>query len=122
MTHDPRELIRIQSPCLQIPGYSAKYASRNRVPSSSPQKKIGIDGIGAVITSSPTSSINGSPSGEYDSTFAPSARQEISPIHTGTVGAPPTMPVQMSVPPEKEAICRSLPTSSWIQRKPLVDS
>ena len=77
---------------------------------SSPQKKTGIDGIGAVITNSPTSLINEVPSGENESTFAPSARQEISPIQTGTVGAPPTIPVQISVPPENEAIWISAPT------------
>jgi hypothetical protein len=43
------------------------------------QKKIGIDGIGSVITSSPTSPISGSPSGLQDSTAQPSARACSSP-------------------------------------------
>src|SRR6478735_5825975 len=85
----------------------------------SPQKNIGMDGIGAVMTSSPTSSTNGSPVGVYDSTRAPNARQEISPRHTGTVGAPPTLPVHRSVPPEKETIGTRGPTWPTSQSKPL---
>ena len=91
-------------------------------PSSSPQKNTGIDGIGAVITSSPTSPTTDRRSGENDSTLAPSARQEISPSQTGTIGAPPTKPVQMSVPPENDAIWMSATDLSWTQRNPLVDN
>ena len=61
----PREVILIQSPWRHTPGYIEKYDSRSRSPSSSPQKKIGIDGIGSVMTSSPTSSISGLPSGSH---------------------------------------------------------
>src|SRR5664279_6296498 len=103
MTQDPRGVIRIQSPCRHTPGKSAKYESCKRVPSS-PQKNTGIEGIGAVTTSSPTSSVNDSPVRENASTRAPNARQEISPFQTGTVGAAPTSAVQMSVPPDSDAI------------------
>ena len=52
----PRSLNRTQSPKRITPGYCSKYVPRYRViRSSSPQKRTGIDGIGSVITSSPSS-------------------------------------------------------------------
>ena len=53
MMHVPRSVIVIQSPWRHTPGYESKYAARYRLPSSSPQNPTGIDGIGAVSTSSP---------------------------------------------------------------------
>src|SRR4051794_18350967 len=81
-----------------------------------------MDGIGAVMTSSPTSSMSGRPAEEKDSTRAPSARQEISPRQTGTVGAPPTIPVHRSVPPENDTMGTSPPKVADNQSKPLSSS
>src|SRR5690348_5373296 len=75
-------------------------------------------GIGAVMTSSPSSPMTGLPSGPYASTFAPSARQEISPAYTGSSGTPPTNAVHTSVPPDTLASSRSAPTDSYTQRNP----
>jgi hypothetical protein len=58
-----------------------------------------MDGIGSVMTSSPTSPISGLPSGSQASIFAPSERACSSPRYTGSVGTPPTNAVHMSVPP-----------------------
>ncbi len=54
------------------------------------------------MTSSPTSSISGLPSGSQACTVAPSDRACSSPRYTGSVGTPPTNAVHMSVPPEVE--------------------
>ena len=78
--------------------------------------------MGRVITSSPTSSITRRPGGSNASTEAPSARQEISPRQTGTVGATPTNAAQTSVPPETDAIWTCSPTASCSQSKPSGDS
>src|SRR3954469_17612457 len=75
-------------------------------------------GIGAVITSSPSSPVTGRPTGSYASTLAPRARQAITPSVTGRRGAPPTKPVHTSVPPDSDCSCRSEPTSSYTQAKP----
>ena len=103
----PRGVIRIQSPWRQMPGYMSKYASRRRSPSGSFQNDTGIDGSGAVSTSSPTSSIRESPSSSNASTLAPSERACSSPSYTGSVGTPPTNAVHMSVPPlvENSHVC-----------------
>src|ERR1700692_202782 len=85
-------------------------------------KYSGIDGIGSVITSSPTSSTSGSPSADHDSTAHPSARAWISPTYTGSVGTPPTNAVQTSVPPDVENRKVSDPNWSYTQRKPSGDS
>ena len=75
-----------------------------------------------MITSSPTSSMSSLPSSSYATTAAPSAAQEISPIHTGTVGAEPTNAAHTSVPPDTEQICTCSPMASPIQRNPSSDS
>src|SRR3954467_8092793 len=49
-----------------------------------------MEGMGSVMTSSPTSPTSGRPSSLHASTFAPSARACSSPRWTGSVGAPPT--------------------------------
>src|SRR5579859_6988581 len=105
----PREVISIQSPWRHTPGYISKYDSRYRLPSVSPQKNSGIEGIGLVITSSPTSSTSGRPSGSHASTDAPRIRACSSPTYTGKVGEPPTKAVHISVPPEVENSHRSGP-------------
>src|SRR5687767_4883146 len=79
-------------------------------------------GIGAVITSSPSSPTTGVPSAERASTFAPSARQAISPAYTGSTGAPPTKPVQTSVPPDSDWSWRVSPTLAYTQVKPSAGS
>ncbi len=111
-------MIRIQSPCRHRPGYTSKYASRSRVPSGSFQKHTGIDGIGLVITSSPTSSSSSTPDSSTETTAAPRARQDSSPSQTGTSGAAHTKAAHKSVPPDTEQICTSGPTAEAIQRKP----
>ena len=58
----------------------------------SPQKPTGIDGIGAVITSSPSSSTTGSPCSSKACAATPRQGPEISPLHTGCSGLPCTMP------------------------------
>src|SRR5215210_9281850 len=58
-----------------------------------------MDGIGSVITSSPTSPTSGRPSSLQDSTEAPRQRAWSSPEYTGSSGQPPTKAVHRSVPP-----------------------
>src|SRR5262245_21764576 len=118
MTQVPRSEIVIQTPWRQTPGKMSKYASRYREPSGSFQKLTGIDGIGAVMTSSPTLPTTGFPAGSYASTFEPRQRPAISPAWTGSSGEAPTKPVQTSVPPETDCSCRFLPTASYTQVKP----
>src|SRR5215469_12432628 len=77
-----------------------------------------MDGIGAVMTSSPTSPISGCPTGSYASTFAPRQRHAISPAFTGSSGEAPTNPVQTSVPPDTDCSCRLVLTASYTQVKP----
>src|SRR5450755_1115615 len=96
----PRAVIVIQSPCRQTPGYTSKYVARYRLPSGSFHSFTGIVGIGLVTTSSPTSPRTGRPSAPNASAATPSARQEISPGQTGTVGAPITSADTTSVPPD----------------------
>jgi hypothetical protein len=69
------------------------------VPSASPQKPTGIDGIGAVITSSPSSPTTGLPSGSNAAAATPSEGPAISPSTTGCHGPPWTIPEHTSVPP-----------------------
>src|SRR5579875_166983 len=118
----PRSVISIQSPWRHTPGNISKYASRSREPSASPQNATGIEGIGSVMTSSPTSPTSGSPDGDQDSTAQPSARAWSSPSHTGFVGTPTTNAVQTSVPPEVEKSHVSGPTSSYTHRNPSGES
>jgi hypothetical protein len=73
------------------------------VPSGSFQNPTGIDGIGRVTTSSPTSSTTGFPLASQASSATPSSGAEISPAHTGVVGALPANPLTTSVPPVVEA-------------------
>src|ERR1700755_3629898 len=80
-----------------------------------------MDGIGAVITSSPTSCTTSLPAPSHAPTGEPSDAHEISPIHTGTVGAEPTNAAHTSVPPETEQIWIRSPTASPIHRKPSSD-
>src|SRR2546426_7341749 len=90
------------------------------MPSSSvrsPQKNSGIEGIGSVTTSSPTSSISECPCSSHDSTAHPSARHCSSPSYTGSSGQPPTNAVHTSVPPLVENSHTSAPTWRCTQRK-----
>ena len=80
----------IQSPCRHTPGNTPKYALRYRSPPGSFQKYNGIDGIGTVTTSSPTSPVSGRPCSSHASTRVPRKRHWISPATTGLVGQPPT--------------------------------
>src|SRR5690606_5061713 len=73
-----------------------------RSPPGSFQNMTGIDGIGAVRTSSPTSPTTGLPSGSKDSTFAPRDRHGMTPALIGWSGVAPTHPVHASVPPEND--------------------
>src|SRR6188472_736913 len=122
MTNDPRGVLRTQSPCRHTPGKSSKYAVRSREPSGSFQNDTGIEGIGFVSTSSPTSSTTSAPRASYAATEAPSAAHDNSPSQTGTVGADSRNAVHGSVPPDIEQICTCRPTASAIQRKPSTDS
>ena len=72
------------------------------MPSGSFQKPTGIDGMGSVITSSPTSPTRDVPSGENESTAQPTIRHGITPARTGSDGAPPTNAVHTSVPPDSD--------------------
>src|SRR3954464_2537840 len=114
----PLEVISIQSPWRHTPSYMSKYLSCSREPSSSPQKNRGIDGSGAVSTSSPISPITGRPPGPPDSPAAPSERACNSPCHTGSVGTPPTNAVHTSVPPDVEKSHVSPPSCEYIQSNP----
>ena len=71
-----------------------------------------MEGIGSVITSSPTSSMTELPSSSKASTLAPRARAWSSPRYTGSRGTPPTKAVQRSVPPLVENSQVSCPTWS----------
>ena len=63
-----------------------------------------MDGIGALITSSPVTPGGQSvPVGSTARTSHPSSGRVISPARTGMVGTPPTKPVHTSVPPLTEA-------------------
>ncbi len=75
--------------------------------STSFQKHTGIEGMGAVTTSSPTWLTIFSPRSSKAYTAQPSARDWISPAYTGSVGLPITKPVQTSVPPLPEATHKS---------------
>src|SRR5258708_15742616 len=77
-----------------------------------------MDGIGAVTTSSPTSSTSGCPFGSYASTRAPRPRQAITPARTGKSTEGPTKPVHTSVPPESEPRSTDDETDSYTQAKP----
>src|SRR5438552_1790161 len=88
-----------QSPWHQMPGKRSKYAARYFAPSSSFQKPSGIDGNGAVQTSSPFCRRTGLPFSSYTSTFMPRPRHWSSPRQTGRVGQPSAKQEMMSVPP-----------------------
>ena len=112
MTAVPRSVSRIQSPWRQTPGYIEKYASRSREPSGSSQNATGIDGIGAVSTSSPTSPITALAGGvERLDLGAERPALQLAP-YTGSTGTPPTNAVQTSVPPLIEKSQVSSPSSS----------
>src|SRR5882757_7903944 len=81
-----------------------------------------MDGMGLVITSSPTCSTTSLPASSYAATAAPSARQDSSPSHTGTSGAAPTNAVHRSVPPDTLQIWMCEPTASANHVKPSGDS
>ncbi len=70
------------------------------MPSSSPQKPIGIVGIGWVSTSSPCSPTTEFPASSNASTAAPRYLVGISPSQTGVIVLPPTNAEHTSVPPE----------------------
>src|SRR5206468_5096443 len=59
----------------------------------------GIDGIGFVITSSPSSPTTGTPFSSKAWASTPRHGPEISPAHTGCRGLPCTIPEHTSVPP-----------------------
>ncbi len=79
ITTPPRSVTVHQSPCRQTPGKTSKYASWYFTPVGSFQNETGMDGNGAVRTSSPTSPTRGCPAASHDSTRHPSARHWISP-------------------------------------------
>src|ERR1700753_3016573 len=122
MIAEPRPVILIQSPCLHTPGYISKYASRSRLPSGSFQKYTGIDGMGFVITNSPTWSTTAEPASPCASPAPPNARHDSPPSHTGTSGDDPTNAVHRSVPPDTLQIWISGPTADAIHSKPSGDS
>src|SRR4029079_16015439 len=82
------------------------------------QKLTGMEGMGAVMTSSPCSPITGRPSGEKASTAQPRWRQLISPSHTGTSGDAPTNVVHTSVPPDTDCRWTDGSRASYTQRNP----
>ncbi len=121
IVHAPSSVKVIQSPWRHTPGKCSKYASRYRAPVGSPQNPTGIDGIGAVRTSSPVvPGGTGCPSASNASTAHPSSAQEISPARTGTSGEVPTKAVHTSVPPLIELT--GTPTVSCTQRNPAAGS
>ena len=69
----------------------------------SPQKYSGIEGIGLVHTSSPTSPTSVSPSSSNAKTAIPKAFACISPFLTSSIGLPTTKAAAKSVPPEMGA-------------------
>lgn len=75
--------------------------------SSSPQNFTGIDGIGLVITISPTSPTSVLPWESNANAATPRLRCVCSPAWVGSVGGPPVKPVQTSVPPEPQWMYRS---------------
>ena len=72
------------------------------MPSGSFQKYSGIDGIGSVITSSPSSPTTGSPSSFQDAAATASIGRCSSPTVTGSSSELPMNPVATSVPPDSE--------------------
>ena len=70
-----------------------------------------MDGMGPVMTSSPTSPVTGFPAASKASTLAPRHRPAMRPARTGSSGLGPTNPVHTSVPPENEPSCASSLTS-----------
>src|SRR5690606_18133194 len=80
------------------------------------------EGIGSVMTNSPSWSTTGVPAASYAATWAPRHGPEISPRHTGNSGAPPTKPVHTSVPPESDCTGTVAPTASYTQSKPSAGS
>src|SRR5262245_50361047 len=87
------------------------------MPPGSFQNETGIDGSGAVSTSSPVSPTTARPSGSNASTLAPSDAAWSSPAWTGSVGTPPTNALQTSVPPLNETSQTSGFTASYTQPK-----
>ncbi len=75
--------------------------------SSSPQRFTGIDGIGWVITISPTSFTRALPCSSHANAATPRLRWVCSPAWVGSVGEPPVKPVHTSVPPEPQWMYRS---------------
>ena len=71
-------------------------------PSGSFQNPTGMEGKGAVQTSSPFSATTALPSSFQTSTLMPRPRLWISPRQTGPMGLPSTKQEMMSVPPEME--------------------
>jgi len=71
-----------------------------------------MDGIGSVITISPTSSTSGVPSGDQESTRTPRYGACISPAYTGSSGFVPMNALHTSVPPQSEPSSRSRLTLS----------
>src|SRR5690349_12918944 len=108
----PWSVMVIQSPCRQTPGNISKYALRYRDPSGSFQNATGIDGIGLVMTSSPTSPRTGSPDSSHASIATPRYGADSSPGHTGTVRTPPMKADTTSVPPLIDATWTRSPTLS----------
>ena len=81
-----------------------------------------MDGMGRVMTSSPTSSTTGCPPASNASTLAPRHLHCISPAYTGSRSHEPTNPVQRSVPPLNDPNSRSPPTLSYTHSNPSGES
>lgn len=109
---------RHQSPNRNTSGNSSKYVARNRRPSSSPQKPTGMDGIGEVMTSSPSSPTTTFPSRSNALASTPRLAPDISPTQTGCSGDAWTSPVQTSVPPLPTLSRTDGPSCSATQRNP----
>ena len=70
---------------------------------SGPQNFRGIEGKGAVQTSSPAAPSRDRPRSSRTSTAMPNVGPWISPACTGNVGSPPTKEPHRSVPPDIDA-------------------
>lgn len=78
-----------------------------RTASGSFHRYTGIDGIGWVITRSPTASTTGLPSSSQAAQSTPASLPPIRPTWTGAYSFAPTNEPEMSVPPLVESIRRS---------------
>ena len=98
MYQKPSASIRAQSPCTQVPGMRAQYASTYR--SGSRQNPWVIPGHGWRMTSSPTSPRTGLPSASTTSAAMPGHGPANEHGAMGVIVVQPTIPPLISVPPE----------------------